>query len=188
MRKLAPSIPHRQLVTFRLSGDEFGVDVSLVHEILRHQPVRSVPQAPAFVEGVIDLRGALVPIVDLRRRFDVAEPPVDANTRIIVISHGGERLGLVVDTVTEVLRIPETSISEPPTYVRGLSAQYLQGVARLPERLIVIIDLDRVLSSDERIALQSLVLDTTVESAGPASVVQVPATVEGSAVGEQNDE
>ncbi|CAN5774541.1 chemotaxis protein CheW [soil metagenome] len=160
MRKLAPSVPHRQLVAFRIGDDEFGLDVSLVHEILRHQPVRSVPRAPAFVEGVIDLRGSLVPVIDLRRRFEIHDPSFGSDTRIMVINHRDERLGVIVDTVTEVLRVPESAFSEPPAYVRGLAAEYLQGVIRMQERMVVVLDMDRILSSDERIALEELDLHT----------------------------
>lgn len=148
------AVPQVQLVTFTVGGEEFGLDVFAVHEILRWEPVTPVPRAPAFVEGVLDVRGALVPVVDLRRRFEVRAADADEETRIVVVQFGQERLGLVVDTVTEVLRTPETSVLPPPEYIRGLAAEFVRGIVRQDGRLIILIDLDRILSSEERIALE----------------------------------
>lgn len=148
------AVPQVQLVTFRVGGQEFGLDVFAVHEILRWQGVTAVPRAPAFVEGVLDVRGAVVPVVDLRRRFETGRVEYDEETRIVLVQFGGERLGLVVDSVTEVLRAPETAISAPPAYIRGLAAEFVRGIVRLEGRLIILLDLDRILTSEERIALE----------------------------------
>jgi purine-binding chemotaxis protein CheW len=113
------AVPQVQLVTFRVGGEEFGVDVFAVHEILRHQEVTPVPSAPAFVEGVLDVRGTLVPVVDLRRRFEVPPTRVGRGHPHRAHQFGEERLGLVVDAVTEVLRVAETSISAPPRTSAG---------------------------------------------------------------------
>lgn len=147
------AVPQVQLVTFRVGGEEFGLDVFAVHEILRHEAPTPMPKAPAFVEGVLDVRGTLVPVVDLRRRFEVPAAAADADTRIVLVDFAGERLGLVVDAVTEVLRVPETAVAPPPKYVRGLAPEYLRGLVRLPERLVVLLDIERILASEERIAL-----------------------------------
>jgi len=148
-------VPQVQLVTFKVGGEEFGLDVFAVHEILRWQGVTPVPRAPAFVEGVLDVRGAVVPVIDLRRRFEVRGLAWDDETRIVLVEFGGERLGLVVDSVTEVLRAPETAISAPPAYIKGLAAEFVRGIVRLEGRLVILLDLDRILSSEERIALES---------------------------------
>jgi purine-binding chemotaxis protein CheW len=147
------AVPQVQLVTFRVGGEEFGLDVFSVHEILSYQQPTPMPRAPEFVEGVLDVRGTLVPIVDLRRRFETPEVVYDQETRIVLVDFNGERLGLVVDSVTEVLRAPETAVSPPPAYIRGLAAEFVRGIVRVGERLVVLIDLDRILSSEERIAL-----------------------------------
>lgn len=149
------AVPQVQIVTFRVGGEEFGLDVFQVHEILRYEPPTAMPRAPEFVEGVLDVRGTLVPVVDLRRRFETPEVRTDDDTRIVVVEHGGERLGLVVDSVTEVLRAPETAISPPPSYIRGLAAEFVRGIVRLGDRLVILMDLDRILTSQERIALAS---------------------------------
>jgi purine-binding chemotaxis protein CheW len=148
------AVPQVQLVTFRVGGEEFGLDVFAVHEILRYGGVTPVPRAPEFVEGVLDVRGSVVPVVDLRRRFETAEQPHDEETRIVLVEFGGERLGLVVDSVTEVLRAPETAISAPPAFIRGLAAEFVRGIVRLQDRLVILLDLERILSSQERIALE----------------------------------
>jgi purine-binding chemotaxis protein CheW len=142
-----------QLVTFKVGGEEFGLDVFQVHEILRWQEPTPVPKAPAFVEGVLDVRGALVPVVDLRKRFEVPSLAYDDDTRIVLVDFQGERLGLVVDAVTEVLRAPETAVSPPPAFFKGLSAEFLRGLVRLEGRLVVLLDLEKILSSQERMAL-----------------------------------
>jgi purine-binding chemotaxis protein CheW len=147
------AVPQVQLVTFRVGGEEFGLDVFSVHEILNYQQPTPMPRAPEFVEGVLDVRGTLVPIVDLRRRFETPEVVYGDDTRIVLVDFNGERLGLVVDSVTEVLRAPETAVSPPPAYIRGLAAEFVRGIVRVGERLVVLMDLDRILSSDERIAL-----------------------------------
>lgn len=159
-------MPQVQLVTFKVGGEEFGLDVFSVHEILRWQGVTPVPRAPAFVEGVLDVRGAVVPVIDLRRRFEVPEFGHDDETRIVLVEFGGERLGLVVDSVTEVLRAPETAISAPPAYIKGLAAEFVRGIVRLEGRLVILLDLDRILSSEERIALEGAEL---VPAAGEPS-------------------
>ena len=147
------AVPQVQLVTFRVGGEEFGLDVFSVHEILNFQQPTPMPRAPEFVEGVLDVRGTLVPIVDLRRRFETPEVVYDDDTRIVLVDFNDERLGLVVDSVTEVLRAPETAVSPPPAYIRGLAAEFVRGIVRVGERLVVLMDLDRILSSEERIAL-----------------------------------
>lgn len=147
------AVPQVQLVTFQVGGEEFGLDVFAVHEILRWQAVTPVPRAPAFVEGVLDVRGAVVPVVDLRRRFEVPDVAYTDETRIVLVDFSGERMGLVVDSVTEVLRAPETSVSAPPAYIRGLAAEFMRGIVRHEGRLIILMDLARILTSEERIAL-----------------------------------
>lgn len=158
MRNVRQSVPQVQLVTFRLGAEEFGLDVFAVHEILRHQAPTPVPRAPGFVEGVIDVRGTLVPVIDMRRRFELSDHSVGEETRIMVVQFGEERLGLVVDAVTEVLRVPETAVSEPPRYFRGLAAEFVRGIVRLEGRLVILVDIERILSSQERIAFEESAL------------------------------
>lgn len=146
----APTVP---ILVFRLGAEEFGVDVLSAYEVLRPGRIASVPQAPPFIEGVMELRGTLLPVIDLRRRFELPGVGGDGDARLIVTRLAGERIGVLVDSVSEVLPVPETDLTPPPAYFRGLAAEYIRCIARLEERLILVIDLERILSSEERIAL-----------------------------------
>lgn len=139
-----------QLVTFRLSSEEFGVDILKVQEIIRTMEITKVPRAPAFVEGVINLRGKVIPIIDLRRRFGLDSRDHDKHTRIIVIEINNMIVGFVVDSVSEVLRIPANTVEPPPPVVSGLESEYISGVGKLEDRLLILLDLDRLLSGEER--------------------------------------
>src|SRR5216684_3284335 len=143
----------RQLVVFHLGAELYGVEISRVHEIIRLQAVTRVPHAPSFVEGVINLRGKVIPVVDLRRRFGLDSAEHTRASRIVVVEIGDQVVGIVVDGVSEVLRV-NTSIVEPPSpVVAGVDSEYLHGIAKLPERLVILLDLDRVLAREERRAL-----------------------------------
>ena len=139
-----------QLVTFQLVGEEFGLPILDVREIIRMTEITPVPQAPNFVEGVINLRGQIVPIVDLRKRFSLACKDNDENSRIIVVDINKNLLGLIVDGVSEVLRIPADTISSPPKMVaNGIGSEYIKGIGHYNEMLIILIDLKKVFNTDE---------------------------------------
>jgi purine-binding chemotaxis protein CheW len=156
VRKTATPVASLQFVSFRLDDTEFAVDVFTVQEILRYKPVIPVPEAPDFVRGVIDVRGRLLPVIDLRRRFGVESPMETGATRIMVAGFDGDQVGLVVDAVSEVMRVPASAVVDPPPYIRSVAAGYVRGIVRLEDRLVVVIELSRVLGSDELIALRDL--------------------------------
>ena len=145
-----------QLVTFSIGEEEFGVNILKVQEIIRTMEITKVPRAPDFVEGVINLRGKVIPIIDLRRRFGLAPRGHDKNTRIIVIEINNIIVGFVVDAVSEVLRIPASTVEPPPPVVAGVESDYVSGVGKLQDRLLIMLDLDRLLSSEEMAALSCL--------------------------------
>lgn len=136
-----------QLVTFSIGEEEFGVDILKVQEIIRTMEITKVPRAQEFVEGVINLRGKVIPIIDLRRRFGLVSKPHDKHTRIIVIEINQMIVGFVVDSVSEVLRIPASTVEPPPPVVAGLESEYISGVGKLHDRLLILLDLDKLLSS-----------------------------------------
>lgn len=138
-----------QLVSFNIGEEEFGVDILKVQEINRMVEVTRVPNAPEYVDGVINLRGKVIPIIDLRRRFGMARKEKDKNTRIIVVELSGKVLGFVVDAVSEVLRIPQSVTEQPPSIVAGIDAEYITAIGKLENRLLILLDLDRVLNTDE---------------------------------------
>ena len=131
-----------QIVVFELGDERYGLDIAAVYEIIRHQPITAVPQAPAFVEGVINLRGRIIPVVDLRDRFGMASGELTRASRIVVAEAAGTRVGLVVDGVSEVLMVPADAIEPTPEVAAGVDAAYLRGIAKLGERLIILLELD----------------------------------------------
>jgi purine-binding chemotaxis protein CheW len=145
-----------QLVTFSIGDEEFGVDILKVQEIIRTMEITRVPRAPAFVEGVINLRGKVIPIIDLRKRFGLQTRGHDKNTRIIVIEISNMIVGFVVDSVSEVLRIPASTVEPPPPMVAGLESEYISGVGKLEDRLLILLDLNRLLSREERSVLSQV--------------------------------
>ncbi|RME26985.1 MAG: chemotaxis protein CheW [Candidatus Zixiibacteriota bacterium] len=134
-----------QLVSFNIGSEEFGVDILKVQEINRMVEITKVPQAPHYVEGVINLRGKVIPIVDLRKRFNMELKEPDKNTRIVVVDISGNIIGMIVDAVSEVLRLPAGTIEPPPEIATGVNAEYIKGVAKLEDRLLIFLDLSRVI-------------------------------------------
>ena len=134
-----------QLVSFHIGQEEYGVDITKVLEINRMVEITKVPQAPSYVEGVINLRGKVIPIIDLRKRLGVESKEYDKNTRIVVVDIESEVLGMIVDSVSEVLRISRSTIEPPPDIANGSKSDYIQGVAKMEDRLLIFLDLSKVI-------------------------------------------
>lgn len=144
-----------QLVIFRLATEEFGLPITKVQEIIRLVPITKLPQTPSFMEGIINLRNRIIPIIDLRKRFGLAVTEHNEDTRIIVVEVNGQTIGVIVDAVTEVVRLPETSVEPPPqTFV--LDAKYIESVGKLDGRLLILLNIDNVLTSQEEIVLKQM--------------------------------
>lgn len=141
-----------QVVTFRVGPQEFAFDILQIERILRHEPPAKLPQAPEFLEGVVQYGSGAVPVVDLRKRFEL-EAPIREETRLMIVDLGDQRIGVVVDEVREVLRVDSRTITAPGPVVRGLAAAYISGVVTRPARTIIILNARRLLSSTERLAL-----------------------------------
>ena len=151
-----------QIVTFRVGAEEFGLDIGVITEAIRPLRVTTLPHMPQFVEGVINLRGTIIPVVDLRRRFGLTEIRNDPRKMRMIITRGalqgaggGSRhlLGLVVDAVGEVLQVLPSRIAPAPEAATGDQAGFIAGVAKLAERLVILLDITGILSGDERVAL-----------------------------------
>ncbi len=145
-----------QVVSFHLGNEEYGVDISQVQEIIRMVEITHVPRAPHFMEGVINLRGQLIPIIDLRTRFSMARAPQTKSTRIVVTEIGNKRVGIVVDSVSEVINIPIEQIEEAPDMIAGVGTEYIQGVGKLNERLVILLDLTMVITGEEKGQLEAI--------------------------------
>ena len=135
-----------QLVSFCLGQEEFGIDILKVQEINRMVEITKVPQAPNYCEGVINLRGKVIPVVNLRKKFDLDVQEWDKNTRILVCDVNGNVIGMIVDSVEEVLKVPKSSIEPPPSVVGSVSSDYINGIAKLDERLLIFLDISRIAS------------------------------------------
>ena len=144
-----------QVVSFKLGSEEYGVDIAQVQEINRMVAVTHVPRAPEFMEGVINLRGQLIPIIDLRARFGMPRAEHTKNTRIVVTEIGTKRVGMVVDSVSEVLRLPVDQIEDAPEMLTGVDTEYIRGVGKVEDRLIILLELGRIISTSERRELES---------------------------------
>jgi purine-binding chemotaxis protein CheW len=134
------------LATFCLADEEYGVDVRMVQEIIRVSEITQVPRAPEFIKGVINLRGRVIPVVDLKRKLNLGEVLESRKARIVVVKVQDRLIGLLVDSASQVLKVPVSSIEAAPEEVVEIAAHYIRGVAKLEKRLIILVDLHRILS------------------------------------------
>lgn len=139
-----------QYVIFHLNKETFGIDIAKVWEIITPQTVTKVPHSSSFIEGIINLRGKVIPVIDLRKRFGLSSDEHNRSERIVIIEIAGNTLGMTVDGVSEVLLINSEMIESPPSMISEVDADYLEGVAKLEERLIILLNLDKVLTQQEK--------------------------------------
>ncbi|CQR72832.1 Chemotaxis protein CheW [Sporomusa ovata DSM 2662] len=146
-----------QLVIFKLAQEEYGLPITKVKEINRLVSITKLPQMPPFMEGIINLRSRIIPVIDLRKRFGIAVSEYTEESRIIIVEVSGETVGVIVDAVAEVVRIAAASVEPPPpSFV--LDAKYIQGIGKLEDRLLILLEIDQILSSQETINLKQLTL------------------------------
>ena len=144
-----------QLVIFQLAQEEYGLPITKVREINRLVPITKLPQTPSFMEGIINLRGRIIPVIDLRKRFSLEISEHNDESRIIIVEVNGQTVGIIVDAVAEVVRLAASSV-EPPPPAFILDAKYIQGVGKLEGRLLILLEIDQILTSQESIALKQL--------------------------------
>ncbi len=144
-----------QVVIFRVGNEQYGVDIASVESIIKMQAITAVPHAPQFVEGVTNLRGIILPVIDLRNRFGLPRIETTKDSRIIVVSLEGTKLGMVVDAVSEVLSIPDGTVEPPSPLVSTLDTAFISGIAKLDGRLVILINLEKVFSRSEKEELQA---------------------------------
>ncbi|MDP2168177.1 MAG: chemotaxis protein CheW [Thermodesulfovibrionales bacterium] len=141
-----------KFIVFRLGTEEFGLGISDVVEILKSQKVCPIPELPDFISGVLTVRGDVIPMIDMRKRLLVA--PLPKNERIIIVRAGGEKVGLVVDEVREITGFEKAEITKPPGIFKGLKTEYLRGLGKKTDRVVILIDVKRFLTSEETMMLQ----------------------------------
>lgn len=138
-----------QLVSFKIDDAEFGVDILMVQEINKMMALTVVPNTPEFIEGVVNLRGRIIPVINLRSRLGLNLKEYDSETRIIVVDLVDKTIGFIVDAVKEVLRIPKSITEPPPEIIAGVDAEYITAIGKLEDRLLILLDLTKILSHEE---------------------------------------
>jgi purine-binding chemotaxis protein CheW len=139
-----------QLVVFELSGELYGIQIAAVESIIKIQEITQLPQAPYYVKGITNLRGTVLPVIDLRTRFGLEAQEYSKQTRIMVVMMGKVKVGMVVDGVSEVLRISDDAIEPPPPMVTTVNSAFLKGIAKMEGRLIILLELSKVLDLEEQ--------------------------------------
>lgn len=148
-----------QLVAFFLQGEEFAVNIHSVREVLKLTQITPLPQSLDFIEGVINLRGEVIPVVDLRKRFRLPNAEKSDQSRIIIVEIDENQIGLIVDSVTEVLHLNSSAVVPPPSRLAGTRTEFISGVGKIGERLIIILELDKILSTEEQVELDQLQIE-----------------------------
>jgi len=147
----------KQLVVFDLGSEQFGIEIAAVEGIVKMQEITKVPFAPPYMEGITNLRGMVLPVIDLKKRFGLPEEPTTKETRIITVSMDTVKLGMIVTAVSEVLTIGDSVIELPQAMITNVNSEFITGVAKIDSRLVILLDLSRILSDDERKAAEKII-------------------------------
>jgi len=145
-----------QLVVFELANEFYGINIAVVESIIKMQAITQLPQTPAYLKGVTNLRGTVLPVIDLRNRFGLDAQKDTRQTRIIIVTMGNIKVGMMVDGVSEVLRISDESVEPLPPMINSVNSVFLKGIARLEDRLIILLEVEKVLDLNEQISLEAL--------------------------------
>ncbi|MBL6749032.1 MAG: chemotaxis protein CheW [Nevskia sp.] len=144
-----PQAAAREFLTFKLGAEDYGVDILKVQEIRGYDAVTRIPDAPEYIKGLINLRGTIVPVIDLRLKFRLGEARYDAFTVMIILNVAGRTVGMVVDSVSDVIGLDEARIKPAPEFGSALDVRYLSGLGTLDDRMLILIDIERLLGGDE---------------------------------------
>jgi len=138
-----------EVLSFRLGGEEYAISILKVQEIRGYDAVTRIANTPEYLKGVVNLRGIIVPVIDMRIKFNIGKATYDAFTVVIVLNINNHTIGMVVDSVSDVVTLTPDQIKPAPDLGAGVSGEYLQGLGTVGERMLILLDIDRVLSSDE---------------------------------------
>lgn len=153
---MSTEITEIQIACFRLGDDTYAADIMRIREIIRPQRLTGLPKAPQFVEGVINLRGLVIPVISLRKRFDLPSREMDAQSRLLIVSIARHVVGLMVDEMTEVITVPVKNLKPPPAAAGGIGAEYLIGVCLVGEEMVMLLNLDSILTDQETRLLKGM--------------------------------
>ncbi|MCL4478109.1 MAG: chemotaxis protein CheW [Deltaproteobacteria bacterium] len=156
----------KQFIVLKIGNVYSAIDINKIVEIIKYTPFTKVPKAPDFLEGVIDVRGTIIPIVDMRKRFDVLSDKPDENARIVIVRVLDRVAGLILDEVKEVLKVPESKVMPPPQIAKGIGSEYLSGVVSDKKRIIMVLELDKILSTTEKIQFEKLIFKDKKQKTG----------------------
>ncbi len=147
----------KQLVIFELGAENFGIEIATVEGIVKLQEITKIPQAPMYMEGITNLRGSVLPVIDLQKRFGMVLQERTNETRIMVANVDGVKIGMIVSAVSEVLTIEDSVIEPPPPMVSNINSEFIVGVAKIDKRLVILLDLAKVLSVEEKLQVAKVV-------------------------------
>lgn len=145
-----------QFVIFRLGDEKYAVDILNVGGISEFREVTKVPNAPVFIDGIINLRGDIIPIVNLKKRFNIPERTVDSDTRIIINNIKGKDIGFIVDEASQVIKIDDADIEDAPDIIKGADRQYISGVGKVNDQIVILLNLEKILSEEEQKAVNEI--------------------------------
>lgn len=147
----------QQLVKFHIADEVFGIEIKQIFKILKPQEIFKVPNTPPFIEGLINLRGKVLTVFNLRKRFNMPDKENDEDTKILIVNHDDLLLGFTVDSVSEIVRVPDEDFADIPPELRSFDKRFLSGVAKVGEKLILILNLEKVLTPDEELQVKEIV-------------------------------
>jgi purine-binding chemotaxis protein CheW len=153
---MSAAAKHMEVLTFALGEEEYGIDIQLVQELRGYEAVTKVANAPAHFKGVINLRGVIVPVIDMRIKFNLGEPSYDHLTVVIILNLGGRVVGMVVDAVSDVTDLAAEQVKPPPSVSGVLDIGYLLGIGTIDERMLLLVDIEKLMSSDDIGAIAKL--------------------------------
>ena len=165
IRDIALDDTAEQLVVMEISGERYGVSIGAVSTIIRMQEVTSIPRTPSFVEGVINLRGSIIPVIDLRKRFGLPVGELTKASRIVVVEAADQMIGMMVDSVCETLKLPQSAIEPPSPIVVNVDSAYVRGVGKQDGRLVILLDVEKVLTVKETDLLSKIKADDNKKAA-----------------------
>ncbi|MCX6343799.1 MAG: chemotaxis protein CheW [Armatimonadetes bacterium] len=165
IREIALDDSAEQLVVMEISGERYGVSIGAVSTIIRMQEVTSIPRTPNFVEGVINLRGSIIPVIDLRKRFGLPVGEITKASRIVVVEAADQMIGMMVDAVCETLKLPQDAIEPPSPIVVNVDSAYVRGVGKQDGRLVILLDVEKVLSAKENDLLSKIKVEDSKKAA-----------------------